>query len=51
MEEKINQEATVEEETSAEVVQEENLSEEVENTVPEIEGEPVVVEKKRKQKG
>ena len=45
MEEKINQEATVEEETSAEVVQEENLSEEVENTVPEIEGEPVVVEK------
>lgn len=44
MEEKINQEATVEEEASAEVVQEENPSEEVENTVPETE-EPVVEEK------
>ena len=44
MEEKINQEATVEEDTSAEVVQEENPSEEVENTVPETE-EPVVEEK------
>ncbi len=45
MEEKINQKATVEEEASAEVVQEENPSEEVENTVPEIKGEPVVEEK------
>lgn len=45
MEEKINQEATVEEDASVEVVQEENPSEEVENTVPEIEGEPVVEEK------
>ena len=45
MEEKINQEATVEEEASAEVVQEENPSEEVENTVTETEGEPVVEEK------
>ena len=45
MEEKINQEATVEEDTSAEVVQEENPSEEVENTVPETEGETVVEEK------
>ena len=44
MEEKINQEATVEEEASVEVVQEENPSEEVENTVPETE-EPVVEEK------
>ena len=44
MEEKINQEATVEEEASAEVVQEENPSKEVENTVPETE-EPVVEEK------
>ena len=44
MEEKINQEATVEEDASAEVVQEENPSEEVENTVPETE-EPVVEEK------
>lgn len=44
MEEKINQEATVAEEASAEVVQEENPSEEVENTVPETE-EPVVEEK------
>ena len=44
MEEKINQEATVEEDASVEVVQEENPSEEVENTVPETE-EPVVEEK------
>lgn len=44
MEEKINQEATVEEEASSEVVQEENPSEKVENTVPETE-EPVVEEK------
>ena len=42
MEEKINQEATVEEDASVEVVQEENPSEEVENTVHETEGEPVV---------
>lgn len=45
MEEKINKKATVEEEAFAEVVQEGNPSEEVENTVPEIEGEPVVEEK------
>lgn len=45
MEEKINQEATVAEDASVEVVQEENPSEEVENTVPETEGEPVVEEK------